>query len=123
MLGFPTSNDYPTAELAKQAINMAVATRGGDVAEMIFHPDKGTQVRPGPFPAACRRLCIQRLTGRTGNALDNTPAASFFSTLQHELIDRRRRLCGPARFGACVVGVGGWGGLVAGGVRLRCAGR
>ena len=33
------------------------------------------------------------------------------------------RVCGPARFGACRIGVWGWCGLVAGGVRLRCAGR
>ena len=32
-------------------------------------------------------------------------------------------VCGPARFGACRIGVWGWCGLVAGGVRLRCAGR
>ena len=28
--------------------------------------------------------------GRTGSALDNAAAESFFSTLQHELISRRR---------------------------------
>ena len=43
MLGFATSDDYPTAELAKQAINMAVAARGGDVKGVIFHSDKGSQ--------------------------------------------------------------------------------
>ena len=90
MLGFATSDDYPTAELAKQAINMAVAARGGDVKGVIFHSDKGSQYTAQAFAAACRRLGIQRSTGRTGNALDNAPAESFFSTLQHELIDRRR---------------------------------
>ena len=53
------------------------------------------RVEPGQYTAeafakACRRLGIQRSTGRTGNALDNAPAESFFSTLTHELIDRRR---------------------------------
>ena len=33
------------------------------------------------------------------------------------------RVCGLARFGACGTGVRGCGGLVAGGVGLRCAGR
>ena len=33
------------------------------------------------------------------------------------------RVCGPARFGACRTGVRDCGGLVAGGVGLRCAGR
>ena len=86
MAGFATS---PTAELAKAAVNTAVATRGGDIKGAIFHPDKGSQYTAGAFAKACRRLGIARSTGKTGNALDNAPAESFFSTLQHELIDRR----------------------------------
>ena len=89
MVGFATSNDYPTAELAKAAINTAVATRGGKTKDVIFHSDKGSQYTSEAFAAACRRLGIARSSGRTGNALDNAPAESFFSTLQHELIDRR----------------------------------
>ncbi len=85
MVGFATSNDYPTAELAKAAINTAVATRGGKTKGVIFHSDKGSQYTSEAFAAACRRLGIARSSGRTGNA----PAESFFSTLQHELIDRR----------------------------------
>lgn len=89
MVGFATSDHYPTAELAKAAINTAVATRGGNTKGVIFHSDKGSQYTAGEFAKACRRLGIHRSTGRTGNALDNAPAESFFSTLQHELIDRR----------------------------------
>ena len=36
--------EYPDAELAKAAIHMAVAVRGGDVAGVIFHSDQGTQL-------------------------------------------------------------------------------
>lgn len=89
MVGFATSDYYPTAELAKQAINTAVATRGGNVKGVIFHSDKGSQYTSEAFAAACRRLGIARSAGRTGNALDNAPAESFFSTLHHELISRR----------------------------------
>ena len=89
MVGFATSNHHPTAELAKAAVNTAVATRGGDVAGVIFHSDKGSQYTSEAFAKACRRLGIARSTGRTGNALDNAPAESFFSTLQHELINHR----------------------------------
>ena len=89
MVGFATLNDYPTAELAKAAINTAVATRGGNIKGAIFHSDKGSQYTAAAFAAACDRLGIARSTGRTGNALDNAPAESFFSTLQHELIDHR----------------------------------
>ena len=41
MVGFATSDYYPTAELAKTAINTAVATRGGNIKGVIFHSDKG----------------------------------------------------------------------------------
>ncbi len=43
MVGFATSDRYPTADLAKAAINTAVAVRGGDVKGVIFHSDKGAQ--------------------------------------------------------------------------------
>ena len=43
MLGFATSDTHPTAELAEAALNMAAATRGGDVAGVIFHTDRGSQ--------------------------------------------------------------------------------
>jgi len=89
MVGFATSNDYPTAEPAKAAINTAVATRGGNIKGVIFNSDKGSQYTAAAFAKACDRLRIARSTGRTDNALDNAPAESFFSTLQHELIDHR----------------------------------
>jgi len=85
MVGFATSNDYPTAEPAKAATNTAVATRGGNIKGVILHPDKGSQYTAG----ACRRLGTHRSPGRTGNALDNDPAESLSSTLQHEPIDQR----------------------------------
>ena len=89
MVGFATSNHHPTTELAKAATCTAVATRGGDIKGVIFHTDKGSQYTSGEFAKACDRLGITRSTGRTGNALDNACAESFFSTLQHELINQR----------------------------------
>jgi putative transposase len=90
MLGFALSDDYPDAELAKAAINMAVAVRGGDIAGVIFHSDRGSQYTSGAFAAACERLGISRSMGRVGSALDNAAAESFFSTLEHELLTRRQ---------------------------------
>ena len=43
MLGFAQSDRHPTAELATDALNMAAAVRGGAVAGVIFHTDKGSQ--------------------------------------------------------------------------------
>lgn len=90
MLGFATSDRHPTAELAEAALNMAAATRGGDVTGVIFHTDRGSQYTAADFAEACRRLGVTQSMGRTGSALDNAAAESFFSTLQHELISRRR---------------------------------
>ncbi|WP_420619562.1 transposase [Candidatus Poriferisocius sp.] len=56
---------------------------------MLRRPIESGQYTSEAFAAACRRLGISRSTGRTGNALDNAPAESFFSTLTHELISRR----------------------------------
>ena len=92
MLGYATSDDYPTARLATAAINMAAATRGGDVEGVIFHTDKGSQYTSHAFAAACRRLGVTQSMGRVGCALDNAAAESFFSTLEHELVTRRRYL-------------------------------
>ena len=69
---------------------MAVATRGGSVAGVIFHTDRGSQYTATDFSEACRRLGVTQSMGRTGSALDNAAAESFFSTLHHELIARRR---------------------------------
>lgn len=90
MLGFALSDDYPTAALATAAIHMAVATRGGDVRGVVFHSDRGTQYSADAFAQACAKLGITQSMGRVGSALDNAAAESFFSTLDHELLTRRR---------------------------------
>jgi putative transposase len=90
LVGFAMSEQYPTAELAKAAIHMAVAVRGGDVAGVIFHTDQGTQYSADAFAEACRALHITQSMGRVGSALDNAPAESFFSTLEVELLRKHR---------------------------------
>jgi putative transposase len=90
MLGFALSDDYPDAALATAAIHMAVATRGGDVTGVVFHSDRGSQYTSAEFAKACAKLGITRSMGRVGSALDNAAAESFFSTLEHEVLTRRR---------------------------------
>ncbi len=90
LLGFAMSEEYPDAELAKAAINMAVAVRGGAVAGVIFHSDQGTQYTADAFARACVALRIRQSMGRVGSALDNAVAESFFSTLEHELLRKHR---------------------------------
>jgi transposase InsO family protein len=87
LLGYPTSA-HPDAELACQAIKMAVATRGGEVADVIFHTDRGSTYTATDFTKLCRNLKIRQSMGRVGSCFDNAAAESFFSTLEHEVLSR-----------------------------------
>jgi transposase InsO family protein len=87
MLGFAMS-EHPDARLCRDALHMAAAVRGGDVAGVIFHSDKGSTYTADLFTRACVNLKIRQSMGRVGSALDNAAAESFFSTLEHELLTR-----------------------------------
>ena len=69
---------------------MAAAVRGGDVAGVIFHTDKGGEYTGNVFANACAALEVTQSMGRVGSALDNAAAESFNSTLEFELLSRRR---------------------------------
>ncbi len=68
---------------------MAAAVRGGDVAGVIFHTDKGGEYVGDLFARACQALGVTQSMGRVGSALDNAAAESWNSTLEHELLSRR----------------------------------
>ena len=87
LLGCPTGA-HPDAELAGQAVKMAVATRGGDVAGVIFHSDRGSTYTAHEFSRLCQRLKITQSMGRVGSCFDNAAAESFFSSLEHEVLSR-----------------------------------
>jgi transposase InsO family protein len=86
--GFALS-EHHDAPLAKAALCMAAATRGGDVRGVIFHSDKGGEYTGHVFTAACKALRVVQSMGRVGSALDNAAAESFNSTLEWELLSRR----------------------------------
>ena len=87
--GFALSEHHDSA-LAKAALCMAAAVRGGDVDGVIFHSDKGGEYVGDLFARACDSLGVTQSMGRVGSALDNAAAESFNSTLEHELLSRRR---------------------------------
>lgn len=74
------------APLARAALCMAIAVRGGSVAGVIFHSDQGGEYTGEVFAAACRTAGVRQSMGRTGSALDNAAAESFNSTLEWELL-------------------------------------
>ena len=87
--GFALSEHHDSA-LAKAALCNAAAVRGGDVDGVIFHSDKGGEYVGDLFARACDSLGVTQSMGRVGSALDNAAAESFNSTLEHELLSRRR---------------------------------
>lgn len=87
LLGYATSC-HPDAILAGQAIKVAVATRGGNVAGVIFHTDRGSTYTADDFTGLCARLKITQSMGRVGSCFDNAAAESFFSTLEWEVLSR-----------------------------------
>ncbi|HEX5119445.1 MAG TPA: IS3 family transposase [Pseudonocardiaceae bacterium] len=78
------------AALARAALCMAIAVRGGAVAGVVFHSDQGGEYTGRVFAAACAVAGVTQSMGRTGSALDNAVAESFNSTLQFELLSQRR---------------------------------
>ena len=58
------------AALARAALCMAIAVRGGSVAGVIFHTDQGGEYTGELFAQACRAAGVTQSMGRTGSALD-----------------------------------------------------
>jgi putative transposase len=81
---------HPDAELACEAIKMAVAARGGaeHLSGVIFHTDRGSTYTADKFTALCRGLGIRQSMGRVGSCFDNAAAEAFFSSLEWEVLAR-----------------------------------
>ncbi|MGW1915700.1 IS3 family transposase [Streptomyces sp. NPDC002076] len=82
--------DHMRTSLVTDAIEMAVATRGGRVHGVVFHTDRGAQYSAAAFAEVCRRHGIRRSMGRVGSSYDNALAESFFQGLKRELLHGRR---------------------------------
>ncbi len=81
--------EHHDAALAKAALCMAAAVRGGDISGVIFHSDNRGEYTGALFADACEALGVTQSMGRVGSALDNAAAESFNSTLEWELLSRR----------------------------------
>jgi len=86
-VGFAMGERHDAA-LAKAALCMAIALRGGQVAGVVFHTDQGGEYTGGLFTQACTTAGVRQSMGRTGSALDNAVAESFNSTLEFELLSQ-----------------------------------
>jgi transposase InsO family protein len=77
--------DHARAELAADALEAAVAARGGTVAGVVFHTDHGAQYSSAAFAELCDHHGVVQSMGRVGDSLDDAVAESFFATLKREL--------------------------------------
>ncbi len=75
-------------ELVSAALNMAVDVRGGQVSDVIFHCDRGSQYMSGDYRQRLADLGMRQSVGRTGVCWDNAVAESFWSSLKRELVHR-----------------------------------
>jgi putative transposase len=80
-------DEHHDSELARAALVMAVAVRGGKdaIAGVIMHTDQGSEYTAKNFRNACERMGIKQSMGRVGSALDNAVIESWHSTLEFEL--------------------------------------
>ena len=89
---------HPDAQLACDAIKMAVATRGGRHAiwrddesqQVIFHTDRGSAYTAKSLMKLCRTLGIRQSMGRVGSCFDNAATEALFSWLEWEVLSRHR---------------------------------
>ncbi|WP_198953329.1 IS3 family transposase [Streptomyces sp. TSRI0281] len=88
LLGY-AMDAHHDAGLVVAALNMAAATRGGDVRGVIFHSDRGSEYTSRKFGRACRKLGVFQSMGRVGPCFDNAVSEAFNSVLKAEYVHRR----------------------------------
>jgi putative transposase len=94
------------AELVLDAMEMAVGQRRPK--DVIHHSDQGSQYTSVAFGKRCGEAGVRPSMGSIGDAYDNAMAESFFSTLEAELLSRRRFASQAEARMACFSYIEGW---------------
>ncbi|WP_157570771.1 DDE-type integrase/transposase/recombinase [Microtetraspora malaysiensis] len=76
LLGYAMSEHHDAA-LTVASLQMAVATRGGNVDGVIFHSDRGSEYTAARYQGECRKHGVVQSMGRVGCALDNAAAEAL----------------------------------------------
>ncbi len=84
------TGDRMTASLAVAALRSAIARRQ-PAGTVVVHSDRGSQFRSRAFRATLKANGLTGSMGRVAAAGDNAAMESFFSLLQRNVFDRRRR--------------------------------
>ena len=81
--------DHLRAELALEALDMALARRNVIAGGLVHHSDRGVQYACGDYIARLEAAGIQPSMSRAGCPYDNAMAESFMKTLKAEEVDGR----------------------------------
>ena len=79
-----------TSQLAVDALESAVARRGGTVAGCTLHSDRGGQFRSRKLQQSLWRHQMLGSMGQVGSAGDNAAMESFFALLQKNVLNRKK---------------------------------
>lgn len=88
MLGYSMA-DHMRTELVLDALKMAVAARGGAVAGVIAHADRGSQYTSNDYLDFCQAHQLRASVGRVATCFDNAVAESFWASLKRECLQGR----------------------------------
>ena len=105
IVGWAMAN-HLRAELVLDAMEMAVGQRRPK--DVIHHSDQGSQYTSVAFGKRCGEAGVRPSMGSVGDAYDNAMAESFFSTLEAELLSRRRFASQAEAKMACFSYIEGW---------------
>ena len=105
IVGWAMANSL-RAELVLDALEMAVGQRRPK--DVIHHSDQGSQYTSVAFGKRCGEAGVRPSMGSVGDAYDNAMAESFFSTLEAELLSRRRFASQAEARMACFSYIEGW---------------
>lgn len=78
-------DSHRKTQLVCDALAMAVANRGGKVAGVIHHSDRGGEYTSRDLELALRQSGVLSSMGSVADCYDNAMAESFFATLETEL--------------------------------------
>jgi len=81
--------EHLRAELALEALEMALASRPVSPGALVHHSDRGVQYACGDYIERLQRSGIQPSMSRAGCPYDNAQAESFMKTLKAEEVDGR----------------------------------
>jgi putative transposase len=105
VVGWSMAN-HLRAELVLDAMEMAVGQRRP--GNVVHHSDQESQYTSLAFGKRCTEAGVRPSMGSVGDAYDNAMAESFFSTLEAELLSRRRFASQAEARMACFSYVEGW---------------